>query len=49
MRASFSMRSSRLSMTGDRRIVAGSCITAIEAAKADSTGRRNTSAKRRLR
>src|SRR4030088_2861848 len=45
MRALFSMRSSRLSMTGSRRIVAGSCITATEAAKADSTGRRNTSAK----
>ena len=42
MRALFSMRSSRLSMTGGRRIVAGSCITATEAAKADSTGRRNT-------
>jgi len=33
MRASFSMRSSRLSMTGGRRIVAGSCITATEAAQ----------------
>src|ERR1035437_2047196 len=32
MRASFSMRSRRLSMTGGRRIVAGSCITATEAA-----------------
>jgi len=42
MRALFSMRSSRLSMTGSRRIVAGSCITATEAAKADSSGRRNT-------
>jgi hypothetical protein len=32
MRALFSMRSCRLSMTGDRRIVAGSCITATEGA-----------------
>jgi hypothetical protein len=29
-------------MTGDRRIAAGSCITATEGAKADSSGRRNT-------
>ena len=29
-------------MTGGRRIVAGSCITATEAAKADSSGRRNS-------
>src|SRR3981081_4478000 len=29
-------------MTGTRLIVAGSCITATEAAKADSSGRRNT-------
>jgi hypothetical protein len=33
---------SRLSMTGGRRIVAGSCITATEAANVDSSGRRNT-------
>src|SRR6266850_2155721 len=32
MRASYSMRSSRPSMTGNRRIAAGSCITATEAA-----------------
>ena len=41
MRASCSMRWSRLSMIGGPFIAAGSCTTATAAAKAHSTGRRN--------
>ena len=41
MRASCSMRWSRLSMIDGPFIAAGSCTTATTAAKADSSGRRN--------
>lgn len=43
MRASFWTLWNRLFTIGGRSIAAGSCTIAIEAAKADSTGRRNTS------
>jgi len=43
MRASCSMRWSRPSMIGGPPIAAGSYITATEAAKAESSGRRNAS------
>ena len=51
MRASYSMRSSRPSMTGNRRIAAGSCITATEAANTSrssipSASRRQASSRR---
>ena len=42
MRASYSTHWNRLFMTGGPVIAVGSCITATEAAKADSSGRRNT-------